>query len=135
MLRFPYIYDGSMKYTLLLMTRYCFSVQSALDYGVRHQQNPSINVGSTVKLSVDLSKISSSVITWSLHGQPLVDSQRIDIDIVNGVASLMVKDAELSDSGVYTVEADNVELGSAFADFDLSVNAQGEHVFFATVNS
>ena len=117
------------------MTRYCFSVQSALDYGVRPHQNPSINVGSSVKLSVDLSKISSSVITWSLDGNPLVDSQRIDIDIVNGVASLMVKDAELSDAGVYTVEADNDALGSAFADFDLSVNAQGEHVFFATVNS
>ena len=109
------------------MTRYCFSVQSALDYGVRPHQNPSINVGSTFKLSVDLSKISSSVITWSRDGQPLLDSQRIDIDIVNGVASLMVMDAVLSDSGVYTVKADNVALGSAFADFELDV--QGKHVF------
>ena len=41
----------------------------------------------------------------------------------------MVKDAELSDAGLYTVEADNVDLGSASADFDVSVNVQGEHNF------
>ena len=111
------------------MTRYCFSVQSALDYGARPHQNPNINVGSTVKLSVDLSKISSSVITWSRDGQPLVDSSRIIIDIIDGVASLMVKNAEPSDAGLYTVEADNDVLGSAFADFDVSVDVQGKHAF------
>ena len=114
---------------LLLKTAHlCFTVHPAMKIGERvNGVEQSIDVDAILELSVDTSGIPSAEITWFLpSGQPLVESKRITIESSNGVSTLTVRDMLPSESGVYTVEAQN-GVGKGFADF--RVNVQGEHCY------
>ena len=59
---------------------------------------------------------------WLLDEEPVEKSPRISIETTNEITTLTVKNAMLDDTGLYTVEAENV-VGKAVADFE--VNVQG----------
>ena len=72
---------------------------------------------------MDISGIPSPTVTWLLDEEPVEKSPRITIDITQEMTTLTVKNTMLDDSGLYTVEAENV-VGKAVADFE--VNVQGK---------
>lgn len=96
-----------------------------LEYDNRLKGAQNIKAGTTLTLPVDISGIPSPMVTWLLDEEPVEKSPRISIDTTNEITTLTVKNAMLDDSGLYTVEAENV-VGKAVADFE--VNVQGNKI-------
>ena len=78
-------------------------------------------IGQDTQISWKFSGIEKPQVTWLLNGQPLPTSDRYQItESEDGTSTLSIKNAELSDKGVYTAKATNA-VGEAEAKTTLNI--------------
>ncbi len=79
-------------------------------------------IGQDTQISWKFSGIEKPQVTWLFNGQPLPTSERYQItDTEDGTSTLSIKNAELTDKGVYTAKATNA-VGEAEAKTTLNIS-------------
>ena len=78
-------------------------------------------IGQDTTISWKFSGIEKPVVTWLFNGQPLATNERYQItENEDGTSTLSIKNAELTDKGVYTAKATNA-VGEAEAKTTLNI--------------
>ncbi|RUS90387.1 hypothetical protein EGW08_001882, partial [Elysia chlorotica] len=91
-----------------------------LEYDNRLKGAQTVKAGSTLTLRVNVSGIPVPTVSWLLEGQVLEKTDRVSIETSKDFSTITVKNATVKDSGIYTINAENV-VGKAAADFEVNV--------------